>query len=65
MSRSSLEDVPGIGKILASRLLSRFGSVARISTLTPEEISSVKGVSAEVAKRIIRHLGGREQDDDE
>jgi len=25
----------------------------------------VKGVSAEVAKRIIRHLGVREQDDDE
>jgi len=64
MSRSSLEDVPGIGKILASRLLSRFGSVARISTLTPEEVSSVKGVSAEAAKRIIRHLGGREQDDE-
>jgi excinuclease ABC subunit C len=63
MSRSSLEDVPGIGKILASRLLSRFGSVARISTLAPEEIASVRGVGAEAAKRIIHHLGGRESDD--
>jgi excinuclease ABC subunit C len=63
MSRSSLEDVPGIGRILASRLLSRFGSIARISSLTPEEISSVRGVSAEAAKRIIHHLGGEESDD--
>ena len=63
MSVSALEEVPGVGKILASRLLSRFGSVARMSSLTPEEMASVKGVSIKTARRIIVHLGGPEEED--
>lgn len=63
MSLSALEEVAGVGKILAARLLSKFGSVARMSSLTPEEIASVKGVSIKTARSIIVHLGGPEAED--
>lgn len=43
--KSALEDLPGIGPIKKQRLLSHFGSVARLRTATDEELSAVKGLS--------------------
>jgi excinuclease ABC subunit C len=42
-SRSSLEDLPGIGPKKAKLLLKTFGSLKRIKETAPEEIAKVKG----------------------
>lgn len=57
-SRSSLEDIPGVGKIIASRLIAKFGSVANIAMATPEEVAQVKGVSILMANKILEALKG-------
>lgn len=57
-SRSSLEDIPGVGKIIASRLLAKFGSVANIAMMPPEDIAQVKGVSLAMANKIVEKLKG-------
>lgn len=43
--RSSLEEVPGIGKIKKQKLLSHFRSVARIKEASVDELKSVKGIT--------------------
>lgn len=54
--RSSIEDVPGIGKAKAAQLITKFGSVKAI-TETPEDIlASTTGIGLTLAKRILRHL---------
>lgn len=65
MSRSSLEEVSGIGKIRAAVLLSRFGSVGRIAEMEPEELAVVPGISLEIARRIILHLTPAEVADEQ
>lgn len=58
MKRSSLEDVPGIGKARSAQLLARFGSIQRIALLTPEELASVPGLGPVTAKKILDALRG-------
>ncbi len=41
---SALDDIPGIGPALKASLLKRFGSVARISVASENEIASVPGI---------------------
>jgi len=43
--RSALEDLPGIGPVKKKRLLSHFGSVARLKEATVEELSQIKGLT--------------------
>lgn len=57
MSRSALEEIPGIGKILAAGLLSKFGSIDRIIEMQPECLAQMPGISLERAKRILAFLG--------
>lgn len=58
LKRSALEDIPGIGKHKSAALLAVFGSVQRISSLTEEELTKVKGIGAKHAKTILDFLGG-------
>lgn len=60
MSRSALEEIPGIGKILSAGLLSRFGSIDRILEMEPEELARMPGISLERAERILACLGASE-----
>ncbi|MFZ7128013.1 MAG: excinuclease ABC subunit UvrC [Desulfobacterales bacterium] len=54
--QSDLDRVPGVGPKRKALLLSRFGSVRRIREATPEDLSSVPGISREAADRILAAL---------
>ncbi len=59
--RSVLDDVPGIGPVRRKRLLSRFGSLARLRRAGVEEVARAAGCSPEVARKVLAAMGaGRE-----
>lgn len=64
LSRSALEGVPGIGKIRAAGLLSKFGSIDGILETKPEDLAGMPGISLEGAKRILAFLGASEDIDE-
>lgn len=47
-----LQSLPGIGRQRVERLLDTFGSVAAVITAGCEELQSVNGIGAGVAKKI-------------
>jgi excinuclease ABC subunit C len=55
--RSVLDDIPGVGPKRKKALLRHFGSVARISQATLEELLAVEGMNRAVAARILEGLG--------
>jgi len=57
--RTSLTDIPGVGPVLARRLLNKFGSIARITGLSADELAEVPGVSAKLAGEILQQLAAR------
>ena len=56
-TRSSLEDIAGVGKGRARTLLRHFGSLRKLSEVSVEEIAAVKGIPRAVAERIVATLG--------
>ncbi len=56
LTRSCLEEVPGVGKVLSARLLTHFPSVEALTRASPDEIAVVPGVGRERAERIHRYL---------
>ncbi|HUV36375.1 MAG TPA: excinuclease ABC subunit UvrC [Patescibacteria group bacterium] len=56
ISRSMLDDIPGIGERRKLLLLSTFGSVERIMQSQVEEIASVPGIGGKLAAEIHRYL---------
>ncbi|MDO9508044.1 MAG: excinuclease ABC subunit UvrC [Thermovirgaceae bacterium] len=63
MSRSALEEIPGIGKIRSAGLLSKFGSVGRISALSTEALAKMPGIGPDRARKILNYLGASEGGD--
>ncbi len=53
---SRLDQVPGVGPVLRQRLLSAFGSVARISRATDEQLLQVRGVGEKQVTLLRQHL---------
>lgn len=53
---SALSEIPGIGPVRQRALLERFGSVRALRSATAEEISTVPGFSAKLARQVIDHL---------
>lgn len=51
-SRSTLEDIPGLGKNKVAMLLTRFGSIRAIAKLHTDELASVPGIGSVLAQRI-------------
>ena len=56
MTRSVLDDVPGLGPARQAALLKEFGSVKRIRAASADEISSVRGIGPALAATILEHL---------
>ncbi|WP_292830609.1 excinuclease ABC subunit UvrC [Microbacterium sp.] len=54
-----LSDVPGLGQIRIKALLRHFGSVAKLSQATPEQIAELPGIGPALAEAVHRHLANR------
>lgn len=54
--RSELEEIPGVGKVTARKLLAHFGSIANLRRATPDEIAQV--VSPSRARVVWQRLHG-------
>ncbi len=56
LSRSALEEIPGVGRHKAALLLSQFGSVQRIAELSSEELQKAPGIGPVQAGKILAFL---------
>ena len=56
MTKSALDDIPGIGPKRKKALMLKFKDVDSIKNSTVEEIASVEGINAELAKNVLEHL---------
>jgi excinuclease ABC subunit C len=56
MTKSVLDDIPGLGPTRRKRLLKEFGSVKKIRTMTEEELVAVPWLPEVVARRIYERL---------
>lgn len=61
--KSILTDMPGVGPVLAKRLLVSFGSIEQIRKATVQEISSVKGMSLNMAEAVKKYLTVKDADE--
>ncbi len=56
MTRSAIDDVPGVGPKRRRALMRRFGSMKRLRAASEEEIAATPGVPAEVARAVWQAL---------
>jgi excinuclease ABC subunit C len=56
MTKSKLDDIKGIGEKKREELLKKFGSIEGIKKANVEEISSIKGINADFARKIKKEL---------
>ena len=52
ITKSELDDIPGIGKIKKQELLKKFGSVENIKKASIEDLIKVKGITKELAEML-------------
>lgn len=58
MTRSKLDETPGIGSVRRKLLLNRFGSIQGIAEASVEEICKTGGIGKKTAVAILGHLNG-------
>ena len=56
ITKSKLDDIPGIGEVKKKELLKHFGSVKKIQEATIEELLQVKGINEKNAKELKKQL---------
>ncbi|MCL2384094.1 MAG: helix-hairpin-helix domain-containing protein [Oscillospiraceae bacterium] len=56
MTKSKLDDIKGIGEKKRQELLKKFGSVEGIKKANVLEITSIKGIKEELARKIKKEL---------
>ena len=56
VTKSALDDIKGIGEVKKKELLKKFGSAKKIAEADVSEISKVKGINMDLAKRIKEEL---------
>ena len=52
MTKSELDDIEGIGEVKKKALLKHFGSIKKMKEASIEELTSVKGINENLAKKI-------------
>ena len=57
ITKSELDEIKGIGKVKKQALLKQFGSVEKIKKASIEELMQVKGITKELAEKIVVSLG--------
>ncbi len=57
ITKSELDEIRGIGKVKKQSLLKHFGSVEKIKKASIEELMQVKGITKELAEKIVVSLG--------
>jgi len=62
-TRSLLEEVPGIGPVLARRLLTEFGSIEGARKAGAQALAAVRGMTAARAEAVVAALGRAPQKD--
>ncbi len=58
MTRSVLDDVPGLGPVRRARLLKEHGSVKRLRAMTEEDLVAIPWLPEAVARALFAHLHG-------
>ena len=58
MTKSVLDDVPGLGPVRRARLLREFGSVKKLRELTVDELVAIPWLPEPVARAVYEHLHG-------
>jgi len=58
MTRSVLDDVPGLGPVRRARLLKEHGSVKQLRTLTEDDLVAIAWLPEAVARTLFAHLHG-------
>jgi excinuclease ABC subunit C len=53
---SRLDTIPGVGPVRRKALLGRFGSINKINSASVEELTSIPGISEQLAIEIKSHL---------
>ena len=61
MTKSAIDDVPGVGPKRRRALMKRFGSMKRLRAASEEEIAATPGVPAEVAHAVWQALRAAEE----
>ena len=56
MTRSLLDELPGVGPVRKRALLSHFGSPERLVGASREELEAVPGIPGKLARQIHRQL---------
>jgi len=56
LTRSELDDIPGVGTALKRRLLNHFGSARGVRQAGLEDLSNAPGIGPAVARRIHEHF---------
>src|SRR5205823_6918211 len=56
MTRSVLDDVPGLGPVRRARLLKEFGSVKRLRELSEDELITIAWLPERVAREVYSHI---------
>jgi excinuclease ABC subunit C len=56
IKKSKLDEIDGIGEVIKKRLLSKYKSIKIIRTVNVEDLMTVKGINAKIAKQIKEKL---------
>ena len=56
VKHSSLEDIDGIGKAKAARIMKHFKTLSAVKKATADELAAVSGISRPIAEKIVSHF---------